>query len=130
MVFGNLGGVFHLFKLAYLTHMAPKRQRGVGSRSRASNQFDTSQFIGKVVSDHYHNILAAKTLILERGLRLDETLMDSHEISTMIAQRGSKEFTAQPQPTAISIVKEFYVNAKETEGRVVQVRVRPVLYDA
>lgn len=110
--------------------MAPKHQRGVRSGSRASNQFDTSRFVSEAVSDHYYNILAAKTLIPERELRPDETYVDSHEISTMIAQRGWKEFTVQPQPVTILIVKEIYANAKETEGRVVQVRGRPVVYDA
>lgn len=40
------------------------------------------------------------------------------------------KFTEQPEPAVISIVKEFYINAKETQWRVVLVRGKPVSYDA
>lgn len=39
------------------------------------------------------------------------------------------EFTDQPKPVVVLIVKEFYANAKETEGRAVQVRGKAVSYD-
>lgn len=39
------------------------------------------------------------------------------------------KFTEQPSPTVISIIKEFYANAKETQWHVVLVRRKPLDYD-
>lgn len=42
---------------------------------------------------------------------------------------GWGRFTNKPKLALVSIVQEFYANAKETEGHVVQVRGRAVSYD-
>lgn len=62
----------------------------------------------------------------ERGLRPHETATN---LAAMIESQCWGKFTDQPKPTVFSIVKEFYVNAKEIEGRVVQVKGKMVSYD-
>lgn len=106
--------------------MAPKRQRTYGSSSRALDAFDTTRFISEAASNHYHYFLAGKTLIPERGLCPHQTQTN---LATMIEGWSWGKFIEQPKPAVVSIVKEFYANAKQTEGRVVQVRGKVVSYD-
>lgn len=75
--------------------------------------------MSEAASDHYRNILVGKTPIPERGLCPNES---SSNMAAMTESRGWGRFTEQPKPTMVSIVQEFYANAKETKGRVVQVR--------
>lgn len=61
------------------------------------------------VSEYFHNVLTGKSFVLERGLRPDENR--DGEISVMIIERNWFDFTEQPTPAVISVVKEFYANA-------------------
>lgn len=47
----------------------------------------------------------------------------------MIIERGWLDFTKQPEAAVISIVKEFYANAKDAQDYVVQVRDKAVSYN-
>lgn len=106
--------------------MAPKRQRGHGSSSKAATPYDTTQFISEATSDRYHNILVGKTPILEIGLRPQE---NQNDLAAMIESRGWVKFTDQLKLAVVSSIQEFYTNAKETEGYVVQVHGKIILYD-
>lgn len=79
-------------------------------------------------SERFHTVLAGKKLIPERGLRPDAT--KTGHIATMIAETRWWEFTKQPEAAVISIVKEFYANAKEAEGFVIQVQGKSVPFDS
>lgn len=64
--------------------MSEKRQRGEGSSSKPSKQYDKKKFMSVEAFDRY-TTLANKTIIPEQGLRPDET-RDS-EIAVMIVER-------------------------------------------
>lgn len=51
--------------------MAPKRHRGEASQPAPS--FDNSRFVNADTEEYFHYMLAGKTFVLERGLRLDAT---------------------------------------------------------
>lgn len=68
-------------KLVGLSTMALKRQRG--DSSQAPQAYDRNQFVSEEASERFHNILAGKTFVLERGLRLDETQDGDMGIMTM-----------------------------------------------
>lgn len=55
--------------------------------------------------------MAKRSLILERGLRPDQT--KDGEIAVMIAERNWFNFTDQSELAIIVVVKEFYANVKE-----------------
>lgn len=95
--------------------MAPKWQQGESSQS--SKPLDKKWFVTEEASERFHTILAGNNLILERDLQPDATQMG--QIDVMIAVRRWRESTKQPEAAVISIVIEFYANAKETEGFVV-----------
>lgn len=97
--------------------MAPKRQRGDGSGSRAPRQFDTTNFVSAAISERFHSLLVNKTLVLERGI-MPQEYSDRGIIAT-IEERGWETLTAQPEATAVAIVKEFYANATEARNNVV-----------
>lgn len=61
--------------------MASKRQRG--NNSRSSQAHDHSRFVSAEASERFHNILAGKTFVLEKGLRPDET--QDGEMGIMVA---------------------------------------------
>lgn len=103
---------------------ASKRQRSEGSRP--SQAFDRTKFVSAEVQDYFHNVLTGKSFVLERGLRPDEN--EDGEMRVMIMERNWFDMTEHLGPAVISIVKEFYANAREVEDYVVQVRGRPVSY--
>lgn len=79
-------------------------------------------------SERFHTVLVGKKLIPERGLRPDAT--ETGQIAAIIAERRWWEFTKQPEAAVISIVNEFYANAKEAEGFVIQVQGKSVPFDS
>lgn len=102
--------------------MATKRQRGDSSRS--FQVYDRTKFVSAEVSEYFHNVLTGKSFVLERGLRPDENL--DGEMGIMIMERNWFDLTEQPGAVVISMVKEFYVNTREAENYVVQVRGKSV----
>lgn len=117
--------MFSTVQAALSSLMAPKRQRAPGSTTRPQASYDTNCFMNEATFDNYHNLLVGKTPISECGLRPSES---QSNIAAMIASRGWGKFTDHPKPAMVSIVQEFYVNAKETEGHVVRVRGKEVSY--
>lgn len=71
-------------------------------------------------------MLANKSLVPERGLK--PVARKDGEMAEMIAERKWDNFTRQPDPAAISIVKEFYANVASSDSFVVQVRGKAVAF--
>lgn len=105
--------------------MSAKCQRGEGSSSKPSKQYDKKKFINAEAFDRY-TTLANKTIIPQRGLRPDETR--DNEIVVMIIKRDQFTLTEQPDPTVIPVVKEFYAKAKDHNFYDVQVRGKTVSF--
>lgn len=105
--------------------MSSKRQRGATSCSRQT--VDRSKFISSNAAERFNKVLDKKTLVLERGLRLDANL--DGDMAVMIAERNWFKLVEQPGPAVIPIVKEFYANVIERVESVVQVRQKPVAFD-
>lgn len=79
------------------------------------------------VSDRFNNVLVGKKLIQERGLQSDCT--ETGQLAAMITGRKWWEIIKQREPAVVSIVKEFYANAKEAKWSVIQVRGKSVSFD-
>lgn len=77
--------------------------------------------------ERFNTVLARKTLVLERGLRLNANLDGA--MAEMIAERNWFKFVEQPRPAVVSIVKEFYANTIDRIDSVVQVRGKPMAFD-
>lgn len=107
--------------------MASKRQRGEMSRSQASEPYDRRPFVSEATSERYHSLSMGKSLIPERGIMPHET--QDFGVAVMIAERGWENFTVQPEPAVVAIVKEFYANAKEARNNVVQIRGKSGAFD-
>lgn len=105
--------------------MSSKHQRD--DSSKPSTPYDRKKFISEATSDPFHTVLPGKVLIPERSLRPHETQDGS--MAAMILERGWLDFIAQPEATIVSVVKEFYANAKETQNHVVLVRGKAVSSD-
>lgn len=76
----------------------------------------------------FNKVLARKTLVLERGLKLDANL--DEDMVEMIAERNWFKLVEQPRLAVISIVKELYANAIKHVDHVVQVRGKLVAFDS
>lgn len=99
-----------------LIDMASKRQRG--ECSRTARAYNHDKFTSLVASDYYHNVLAGKTFVLERGLLSDK---EDGELTMMITKMECFDFTEQPPPAVINMDKEFYAKAKDMQNNMVQV---------
>lgn len=107
--------------------MLAKRQRGDGLSSSPSKSYDKKKFINLEASDKYSR-MAHKRVIPERDLRVDQN--QDGEIVVMIAERHWFDLIAQPDPAMISVVKEFYANAKEHYHFRVQVRGKTISFSS
>lgn len=98
-------------------NMSGNHQRVDKSASQALKSYDKLRFINKSASDRYYSFLDDKTLIPKWGIKPHET--KNGGIADMIKERGCENFTKQPKAAVVTIVKEFYANAKEFEGYVI-----------
>lgn len=97
--------------------MSSKRQRGEGSGSQKAQSYDKRRFVNKAASERYHSLLASKALIPKRRIKPHET--QDGAVADMIIERGWSYFTQQPKAAMVTIVKEFYANAKEARHNIV-----------
>lgn len=109
--------------------MGPKRVRAASSSSSSSGGHeedivDHSKFPCLEAQQEYYRIIA-KTFIKERGFRPEG---QDGELCVMIRERGWGGLTAAPMPIPMSIVREFYANAKVTMNDTSMVRSTEVDY--
>lgn len=65
--------------------MAPKWHWGESSQPQSLKQYDKKRFMSLEAFERYHNVIAGKKLIQERGLQPDAT--ESGQLATMIVER-------------------------------------------
>lgn len=104
--------------------MGPKRARSSSpsslssSGSQGEDVVDHTKFLNLEAQQEYYKIVT-KTFVKERGFKPGQ--QDGH-LCPMIRERGWLGFIATPTPISMSIVREFYANAKVTRSCVSLVR--------
>lgn len=90
--------------------MASKRQRlNISSSSFAELRWDNIRFVGEEMWKKFNQTFAKWSLVLERGLRLDDR-KDGH-MMVMILEKKWVHFTKQLEATIISVVRKFYATS-------------------
>ena len=89
--------------------MSGKRQNLTAKRGRASEEpkpnFDLTKFVNEGVADRFGTICKNRSFIKEKGFHhLDDFFCKT------IANKGWQALCQPPRPTAMSVVREFYVN--------------------
>ena len=107
--------------------MAPKRLHVVSSSSSEEEvevDYDVDKFVSKVAQLEFDNLLT-KAVIKERGFIPSS---EDGELGAMVRELGWSAFCANPVAVPLSIVREFYANAKVDKNGITMVRGQAVAY--
>ncbi|KAK1387686.1 hypothetical protein POM88_015864 [Heracleum sosnowskyi] len=108
--------------------MAPKRGRDVVSSSNleeeVSPEYDVNKFVSKEAQDEFENLLT-KGVVKERAFIPSA---EDGELGAMVKEHGWSGFCAGPVSVPLSIVREFYANAKQEKNGFTWVRGQRVDY--
>lgn len=99
----------------------------VGSISKqpsTEEEFDGTRFVSKEAQEEFE-ALNLKSVIKERGFAPSST---DGELENMIDEMGWSAFCVQPVGIPLSVVKEFYANAKMDRNKLTMVRGKTVDY--
>lgn len=107
--------------------MAPKKQRIVGGSSSnpsTEEDFDNKIFVSRQAQDEFDSLMM-RLVIKERGFAPSS---EDGELADMVDERGWADFCAKPESIPLSVVKEFYANAKMEKNGLAMVRGKIVDY--